>query len=305
MTHTRLTRSTTSVSRGAPAIRARAFGLGLLMLCLALPQGTSSAALLTDVSVGPAVTVSAWTGCVANRYRDAVLATNPESYLRMVGPTVSEANIAPAGAAWTWTATPSLTGGALSCDSNQATNISASTWLSSEHLSFIASDSAAFSYAFWFKAAAGTQGVLFSTVAGPLSTGAGSRADRAAWITPTGLLGVVMSDGPNTRWVTTSSAVTDGQWHLAVVTLQVTDVGAGRGTRLYIDGAQVAYGSQMRKGLVPTATESWRVGPAALSVDVGALRPTTAFTGAVDEVAVWSQTLTSAQVSTLWAARAG
>lgn len=277
----------------------------MLSLCLSLPMGSSSTALLTDVASSSAITVSAWTGCLAARYRDEVLATGPEAYLRMVGPAATEANSGSSGSAWSWTATPVIGTGALSCDSNRAATVSLTTWLSSEHTNFIASESTPFSYAFWVKAAPGSQGVLFSSVAERLSTGITSRADRATWITPTGLLGVVLSDGPSTRWVTSANSITDGQWHFIVVTLQVTDTGSGRGTRLYIDGTQVAFGSQMRKGLAPTANESWRVGPATLSADLANLRPTEAFTGQVDEVAVWSSTLTSANVTSLWAARAG
>ena len=293
-----------SVPRARNTLR-RACSIGIVVPCLALPVGTSSSALLTDSATGSQVTVTTWSGCAVNRYRDSVLATGPESYLRMATPTTTETNTGVAGGVWTWTSSPNVVSGALGCDLNQAAAVTGSTWLSSEHLTFIAADSAAFSYSFWFKASPGSQGVLFSSTAGTLVSGASARGDRAVWLTPTGLLGVVMSDGPSTRWITSATAVTDDQWHFVVVTLQVTDIGAGRGTRLYLDGSQVAFGSQMRKGLVPATTESWRLGPATLSADLGALRPASVFAGAVDEVAVWAQTLSAAQVSSMWAARNG
>ena len=63
--------------------------------------------------------------------------------------------------------------------------------------------------------------------------------------------------------------------------------------------------SQMRKGLPPTAAESWRVGPAVMASAVGTLAPTAAFTGPIDEVAVWDKLLTDAQISSFWSARNG
>lgn len=281
------------------------WGLAAVVASLCLPYGSPSTALLKDSASLPAVTVKAWSGCSATAYRSAVLATAPDDYLRMAGPATAEADLGSVQGNWTWTAAPASALGALACDDNTASTISASTWLSSEHRSYAAADSAPFSYAFWVKAASGSQGVLISSTAGTLSSGATSRGDRATWITPTGLLAVVLSDGPSTRWITTTAPVTDGQWHFVVVTLQVTDVGTGRGTRLYLDGTLAAFGSQMRKGLAVTSTESWRVGPAAISSDVGALQPVGAFTGQVDEVAVWSKTLSAAEVSSMWAARAG
>ncbi|MBU6213530.1 MAG: hypothetical protein KGP01_03695, partial [Actinomycetales bacterium] len=238
-------------------------------------------------------------------YRDAVLATTPQAYLRMSPTGASEPSLGSVAAAWTWTASPQSTSGALGCDPNPAAVLSASVWLSSEHGVFVAADTVTYSYALWFKAASGSQGVLFSSAAGLLSSGAASRADRVLWIAPSGVLAVAVTDGPVTKSITSPAAVTDGAWHLAVVTMQTADSGATRGTRLYLDGAQVAFESQMRKGLPPTATESWRVGPATVASAVGSLAPTAAFAGPVDEVAVWDKLLTDAQVTSLWSARNG
>ena len=271
-----------------------------------VPQSArDSSAVLTDVAVGPSVEISAWTTCGVNVYRDAVLAKSPQAYLRMVGSGTSEASVGSVSLAWTWTLAPTLAPSALSCDANQSASISATRWLSSEHRVYVASDSAPFSYALWFKASAGARGVLFSSAAGRISSGSNVRGDRALWITPTGLLAVVVSDGPSTRTITSPSVVTDGSWHFAVVTLQSNESGTARGTRLYLDGPQVAFGSGMRKGLVPAANESWRVGPATLDTNVGTLAPTTNFAGTIDEVAVWDVTLTDAQIASIWAARNG
>lgn len=264
-----------------------------------------SVALFTATQSGPQVSISTWTACSADAYRLAVLATSPQAYLRMTPTGVVESSIGSDLQAWTWTAAPTTTPGALRCDSNAATVLSSSAWLSSEHRVWTLGDTVSFSYALWFKAAVGTQGVLFSSAAGLASSGATSRADRALWIAPNGLLSVSVTDGPVTKWISTPSTVADGNWHFAVVTMQSGDSGATRGTRLYLDGTQVAFDSQMRKGLSPTSTESWRAGPAALPTAVGTLTPTNAFTGALDEIAVWDKVVTDVQIASIWAARNG
>jgi Concanavalin A-like lectin/glucanases superfamily len=284
----------------------RALLVCALVALAGVPQSArDSSAVLTDVAVGPNVEISAWTACGVNVYRDAVLATSPQAYLRMIGSGTSEASLGRVSSAWTWTLAPTLAPSALGCDANASASMSATRWVSSEHRVYVASDSAPFSYALWFKASAGTQGVLFSSAAGRISDGSNVRGDRALWITPTGRLAVAVSDGPSTRTITSPSAVTDGSWHFVVVTLQPNDSGTVRGTRLYLDGPQVAFGSAMRKGLPPTAKESWRAGPATLDTDVGTLAPASTFAGTIDEVAVWDVTLTDAQIATIWAARNG
>lgn len=290
---------------GTRVMTARLTAMCALLSVCASPHMNQSAALFTTKQTGPQVSISAWTSCSADAYRLAVLATAPQAYLRMTPTGLLESSIGSATSAWSWTAAPTSTPGALPCDSNAAVMVSATAWLSSEHRVWTIGDTVSFSYALWFKANSGTQGVLFSSVAGLASSGGTSRADRALWIAPSGLLSVSVTDGPVTKWISTAGTVADGQWHLAVVTMQAGDSGATRGTRLYLDGAQVAYDSQMRKGLPPTSTESWRAGPAALPSAVGALNPTSAFVGALDEIVVWDKVISDAQVAAIWAARNG
>ena len=116
---------------------------------------------------------------------------------------------------------------------------------------------------------------------------------------------MAVTDGPGTKWISSAGSVADGAWHLAIVTMQAGASGASRGTRLYLDGTQIAYDSQMRKGLSPTTTESWRAGPATVAAAVGALAPTAAFVGSLDEIAVWDKVLTYAEIASIWAARNG
>lgn len=284
----------------------RSMALGLLCLIIAaVPHVKTSSALLTATKVGPNIAISTWTGCRANVYRDAVLATSPLSYLRMSPVGSSEPSLGTLNKSWFWTNVPGSTAGAIACDAKAAVVMSATQWLSSEHVVWILGDTVSFSYALWFKAGATSQGVLFSSAAGLLASGATSRADRALWISPDGLLSFALSDGPVTKWVSTATAVTDNRWHFAVVTMRANDSGSTRGSRLYLDGVQVAYDSQMRKGLSPTAAESWRAGPAALATAVGTLAPKAAFDGALDEIAVWDGVLSDAQIATIWAARNG
>ena len=279
--------------------------VAILMSGLLGPHIDPTSGLSTASKTGPQISISTWSGCRVNAYRDAVLATSPQAYLRMTPTGTREPSLGSVTTAWKWAAAPASSAGALGCDPNPAAVISASAWLSSEHAVFVAGDTVTYSYALWFKAAAGSQGVLFSSAAGLLSSGAGSRADRVLWIAPSGVLAAAVTDGPVTKWITSAAAVTDSTWHLAVVTMQTADSGATRGTRLYLDGVQVAFESQMRKGLPPTATESWRAGPAAVASAVGTLAPTTAFTGPVDEIAVWDKLLTDAQISSFWSTRNG
>ena len=183
--------------------------------------------------------------------------------------------------------------------------MSGSAWLSSEHKLWTIDDTVSFSYALWFQASAGAQGVLFCSAAGLASSGATSRADRVLWIAPSGLLSVAVTDGRVTKWISSAGSVAGGAWHLAIVTMQAGASGASRGTRLYLDGTQIDYDSQMRKGLSPTTTESWRAGPATVAAAVGALAPTAAFVGSLDEIAVWDKVLTDAEIASIWAARNG
>ncbi|NBO45931.1 MAG: LamG domain-containing protein [Actinobacteria bacterium] len=288
----------------------RSMAVRLISMCALLSVSvgshiSQSAGLFTATRIGPQVSISTWTACSPDAYRLAVLGTTPQAYLRMTPTGLLERSVGSNTSDWTWTAAPTTTPGALGCDSNLATILSASAWLSSEHRVWTLGDTVSFSYALWFKANVGTQGVLFSSASGVASSGATSRADRALWIAPNGVLSVSVTDGPVTKWISTPGTVADGKWHFAVVTMQSGDSGATRGTRLYLDGAQVAYDSQMRKGLPPTSTESWRAGPATLPTAVGTLAPTSAFTGALDEIAVWDKVVTDAQISSIWAARNG
>ena len=216
-----------------------------------------------------------------------------------------EPDVSASGGSWVWTASPTSVAGAITCGSNPGAGVTSATVLSSEGADAVAAESAPFSYALWVKAAAGASGVVFSSAAGLAASGPAARADRALFLRSNGTLAVALSDGPVTLSLTTTTLITDGQWHLVVVALKINDIGSTRGTRIYIDGVMAGYESRMRKGFAPATGESWRLGPATLDAQVGTLIPTGNFSGSVDEISVWNRTLTDAEVSALWAARAG
>lgn len=239
--------------------------------------------LFTSTVTQTALNITAWSGCTPALYQQQVSATNPIAYLRMQPTLLTESDIGTSGGDWKWSSAPTSAAGALTCDTNPAVEVTSSKVLSSEGADAVTVDSVPFSYALWIKAAAGAEGVVFSSAAGLTSSGASVRADRALFLRSNGTLAVGMADGPQTTALTSTKVIADNTWHFVVVTLKVNDVGNGRGLRLYIDGTQDSYSNTMRKGAAPAANESWRLGPATLDSQLGALIPSGTFAGSIDE----------------------
>ena len=89
-----------------------------------------------------------------------------------------------------------------------------------------------------------------------------------------------------TNIVTSTNTYSDGAWHYAVVTND------GSTVRLYIDGVQVATKSTSAASPESSGTKPVRVGANSRVTPPGDF-----FTGAVDEVRVWNDDLTSQQVA--------
>ena len=261
--------------------------------------------LFTSTVTQTALNITAWSGCTPALYQQQVSATNPIAYLRMHPTLLTEPDTGTGGGYWTWSSAPTSVAGALTCDTDPAVAVTASKVLSSEGADAVTAASVPFSYALWIKAAAGTKGVIFSSAAGLTSSGAGVRADRALFLRSNGTLAVGMADGTFTTALTSTNVIADNTWHFVVVTLKVNDVGNGRGLRLYIDGTQMSYSNTMRKGAAPAANESWRLGPATLDSELGALIPSGTFTGSIDDLAVWNRTITGTEIANIWASRTG
>ncbi len=151
------------------------------------------------------------------------------------------------------------------------------------------------------KGGAGSMSIWFNTTtsgsimgASNLQTDAAPTSwDRMLWVDPTGhLVGGVYNN--NTDEVTSSSTVTDGNWHLATLTWGPTN-----GEALYLDGVRVAtnaagtaaqnYGAYWHIGY--NTTNYWPDGSSNYY-----------FTGSLSHAAVFATELTSAQVSSLYSA---
>ncbi len=279
--------------------------MATLAAVLTSPSAEPAIAVFTNVKSQTAVTITTWSGCRSALYEQQVLSLSPTAYVRLQPSGLLEPDVSTSGGSWAWTAFPAPVVGAITCGSNPGAGVTSATVLSSEGTDAVTAEGVPFSYALWVKATAGASGVVFSSAAGLASSGPVARADRALFLRSDGTVAVALSDGPVTLALTTTTPVTDGQWHLVVVALKINDIGSARGTRIYIDGVMAGYESRMRKGLAPATGESWRLGPATLNAQVGTLIPTGTFSGSVDEVSVWNRTLTDAEVTSLWAARAG
>jgi len=177
--------------------------------------------------------------------------------------------------------------GAITGDSNTATTLTgAATSIVSHPLSQTAPNS--FALEGWFQTTGTGRIIGF----GDTQTGTSGNADRTVYINKNGQLafGVVSGStvtGTKTT-ITSSAAFNDGQWHYFVANL-----GSG-GMSLSVDSKQVA-----QNGAVTTAVDYagwWRLGGDTLGGFAN--RPTsTNFNGSLDDVAIYSTPLTTAQIA--------
>ena len=142
----------------------------------------------------------------------------------------------------------------------------------------------------WFKTSSTTGGKLVGL--GNKQTGASTQYDRHLYMTDEGrLLFGTYSGGYQT--ITSPSTYRDNQWHHAVATLSPT--GTYKGTRLYVDGKQVAANASYTDA-EPGTNLYVRVGYDAISGSWSGSPTNGFFKGSLADVALYPSALTPAQV---------
>ncbi len=143
----------------------------------------------------------------------------------------------------------------------------------------------------WFKTTSTAGGVL-AGYANSQTSSSPSNYDRMLWMGTDGALHFGVYDGTNKQIVTSPASYNNGEWHMATAVIS-----AGTGTILYVDGTQVA--SNPNTLSESYATGWWRIGEDTLSGwDSTA---SNYFTGALDDVRIYSVGLTATQVGELHA----
>lgn len=148
---------------------------------------------------------------------------------------------------------------------------------------------AALTVSIWFKTTTTIGGVLigFSSV----QTGGGGNRDRFIYMTSTGALYFGVAPGAVKKYVNTTNAYNDGNWHLATGTL-----GAG-GLKLYVDG--ILNVSDATVTTAESYTGYWRIG----YNDIATWPNETSsyyFQGTLDDAVIYHRELNSSEVGTLF-----
>ncbi len=144
----------------------------------------------------------------------------------------------------------------------------------------------------WFDTT--TSGVLMSRNNLATDGGTATDSDHMLWIDATGHLvyGVAYGTTPTRVEATSTSSYNDGAWHLAVATVSAS------GVSLYVDGTLVASASSALS--VQSYTGYWHLG---YGYSTGWSDPPSNnyLTGSLAHAAVYSTTLSAAQVTSLYA----
>ncbi len=141
----------------------------------------------------------------------------------------------------------------------------------------------------WFKAPANSAGghlVGFGTAAAVGSNSSSNNRDRAIYMDNTGRLQFVLNVG-QIRAVRSPDAYRDDQWHHAAATVST------EGMKLYVDGVLV--GSRTDTTTGRNLSGFWRIGDAISGWPNAA--NVSAFTGSIDEVAIYPTPLTAEQIA--------
>ena len=149
----------------------------------------------------------------------------------------------------------------------------------------------AYSIELWFRTTSTTRSYLagFEDDRDATWSPLGTEADRVVTMESSGRLTFGVWHNRN-QAITTSASYNDGAWHHLVVTSP-----ANRATTIYVDGVAAASGTTSHVG---NYTGFWRVGQGSTGVPSAA-----AFTGELDNVAIYHSTLPAARVAAHWAAR--
>jgi hypothetical protein len=124
-----------------------------------------------------------------------------------------------------------------------------------------------------------------------VQTGSGGSRDRFIYMTGTGILYFGVAPGAVKKYVNTTLAYNDGNWHMATGT-----VGAG-GLKLYVDGILAATDATTTSA--ETTTGYWRIGYDDLATWPS--EPTSYyFAGILDDAIIYHRELTSTEVGVLY-----
>ena len=147
-----------------------------------------------------------------------------------------------------------------------------------------------FTVATWFKTTANfpDEGVMVNK-GGLGSENTGANQNYGIWFTPSERLqGGFETTGGSNKYVTSTNAYNDGQWHHGVVTFD----NPNNIVRLFVDGVQI--------GTLSTTSNPDNTGSQPLRIAGNAQSLTEDFfIGQLDEVGVWNRALTSAEITDL------
>lgn len=158
-----------------------------------------------------------------------------------------------------------------------------------------------FSVEIWFKTAPGSTAGGRLIGFGNAQTGDSPVSDRHLYMTSTGAIAFGVAPNAGNSTIYKASAITsapgttgdtfynDGAWHQATATMSAA------GMKLYVDGTLVS-GSSVTSGA--RISGSWRVGYDAMNTNIWpGVTGSPAFTGTVDNAAVYPAALTAGQVA--------
>jgi len=216
------------------------------------------------------------------RYAQQVIADSPSLYWRMsdtADATVRDwaEAIPSSGSGMTW-----KTAGALVGDTNTAVTFNGAGYVSPKTA---AAPENTFSIELWFKTPDKNRQVFGF---GNNRLGVATTFDRSLALDANGRLTFLVAPGGTAKTITSEQVYTDNAWHHVVATL------GADGQRMYVDGKLVASNTSVTTART-SITGYWRAGGIT----------TTYYRGAMDEVAVYPQVLTAAQVAQHYALGTG
>jgi hypothetical protein len=141
----------------------------------------------------------------------------------------------------------------------------------------------------WFKTTTTIGGALIGFSS--LQTGVGGTRDRFIYMTSTGVLYFGVAPGAVKKYINTTTAYNDGNWHMVTATL-----GAG-GMKLYIDGVLSA--SDLTVTTAETTTGYWRLGYSDISTWPNE-SSSHFFQGTLDDMVIYHRELAASEVSVLY-----
>lgn len=303
-----------------PRVVSLATGAGLCVLALAGPQVTGTSAMLSDVQVLGANTMTTRSACAAGPpYAAAVLALNPSFYWRIAEQTppavTSVADASPNGLPGTVRGAGltfgTVSSGLVQCEDTYSVRFPGNAG-SRQFLvqSTAVPNTDTFTLSAWVRTASTRGGWVLGM--GGRRWGTSTNYDRVIYLQANGRPSFSVGMGPRTH-IFGTTPVNDNLPHHLVATL------GSAGMALYVDGVLVASNASVTAGAqytgngpadpsppanppTPDGLGYWRVGYDA-TAGLGPVAPTRRqLAGQIDEVAVWQSTvLAASQVADLYA----